>query len=182
MKFPHNSRVCPPDQAHDAPFGAAIRTDIADFHQHAIAVHGRPHEGRWNENVPSQLRFQALVERVGFRNHKPEAVAMHAQPAHRHVPACGGLRNGVAVGPDLLKLSPGRQVFQTLEQLAAGVPVDPEFTRQLLEARGAFGLLLDFLQDGGVGKHGDGVSRSRIPELDWACCALQEARAGKYFC
>ena len=39
------------------------------------------------------------------------------------------------------------------EKLAARVPVDPEFTRQLLEAGSAFGLLFDLLQDGGIGKH-----------------------------
>jgi hypothetical protein len=33
--------------------------------------------------------------------------------------------------------------------------VDPEFTRQLLEAGSAFGLLFDLLQDGGIGKHSD---------------------------
>ena len=77
------------------------------------------------------------------------------KPAHRHVLARSGLRNGVAVGPNLLKLSAGHQVFQALEQFAAGVSVDPEFARQLLEARCAFGLLLDLLQDGGIGKHSD---------------------------
>ena len=104
---------------------------------------------------PASFAFKRSSSELASGINKSEAVAMHAQPTHRHVPASGGLRNGIAVGPNLLKLSAGNEVFQALEQLAAGVSVDAEFTRQLLEARCAFGLLLDLLQDGGIGKHSD---------------------------
>ena len=156
MKFPHDSRVRPSDKTYDAPLGAAIRTNIANFDDHAIAVHGRSHSRRRNKDVSHQPGFQACLERVGFRNYKSEAIPMHAQPSHRHVFAGSGLRNGIAVGPNLLKLSTGHQVFQALEQFAATISVDAKLARHLFEAGGALGLLLDLLQDVGIGKHNDG--------------------------
>ena len=134
---------------------------------------------------PARRAFRRSSSELSFGNHEPEAIPVHAQPAHRHVLAGGGLWNGVAVGTDLLKLSAGHQVLQAFEQLAAGISVDAEFMRHLLKAGGAFGLELNLLQDGGIGKHGDGchsrVSLLRIPEPARASRALQETEAGKYF-
>ncbi len=156
VKFPHDGRVSPSDQAQDTAFGAAVRTNVADLDDHAIAVHGRSHGRRRNEDVSHQSCLQARLERIGFRNYKTEAVAMHGQPSHRHVLAGGGLRNGIAVRPHLLKLAARHQVLKALEEFAAGISMDTEFARHLLEAGRAFGLLLDLLQDGGIGKHSDG--------------------------
>ena len=75
----------PADQAHDAALGAAIRTNIDDFYQHAIAVHGRTHSGRRDENISRQARLEAFVERAGFGDHKAETITMHAQTADRHI-------------------------------------------------------------------------------------------------
>ena len=98
VKFSHHGGVGATDQAHDAAFGAAVRTNIPDFNQHPVAVHGRAHRWRRNENISRQPRLQAFLERTGFGDDKTEAVAMHAQPADGKVLASSGLGNGIAVG------------------------------------------------------------------------------------
>ncbi len=154
VKLPYHGRMRPSDQAHDSSFGAAIGTNVANFHDDAIAMHRRSHRWGRNKNVSHQARFQAFVERVGFRNDEAEAIAVHAQTAHGHVLAGGSLRNRVTVRTDLLKLTRGHQLFEAFEQLAAGVSMNSQFAQQLLEAGSVFGLALDLLQDDGIGKHG----------------------------
>ena len=90
----------------------------------------------------------------GITKPKPSR-CMLRRPTAMFLPG-GGLRNRIAVGADLLQLAARHQVLEALEQFAAGISVDAEFARHLLEAGSAFGLLLDLLQDGGIGKHSDG--------------------------
>ena len=63
-----------------ASFGAAVRTNVTDLYQHAVAVHGRSDGRRRYEYIARQPRLQAFVERTGLRGDKSEAITMHAQP------------------------------------------------------------------------------------------------------
>src|SRR6266436_2746384 len=44
--------------ANDAAFGAAVGTDVGDFHQDLIAVHGGADLVRGDEDVASEFRFE----------------------------------------------------------------------------------------------------------------------------
>ena len=162
VKFSHHGGVGATDQAHDAAFGAAVRTNIPDFNQHPVAVHGRAHRWRRNENISRQPRLQAFLERTGFGDDKTEAVAMHAQPADGEVLASSGLGNGIAVGIYLALTDPDYQLLQALGKFAAGVPTDAQLAHHLLEAGSAFGLALNLLQDVGIRNHGHFVGSCQI--------------------
>lgn len=79
MKDSDHGAMSADDWAHDAAFGAAVRADRANLHQHAVPVHRRAYGRRRNENVSGELRLQAGVERGGVGGDKPVAVAVHAQ-------------------------------------------------------------------------------------------------------
>ena len=111
MEDADHSRMGARQRAQDAAFGAAIGTNVADFDEDAVAVHGRA-DGMWrNKDVAGQTGLETRIERSGFRDHEAEAVAMHGQAANEGVASRGRLRNGVALTrqPD----SPQRRYFSS---------------------------------------------------------------------
>ncbi len=100
------------DGANDAPFGAAVGPDIADFDQHQVPVHGRTDSWRRDKDVPGELGFQRLLERSGVGNDKAKAIAMHAELTDNHVLAAGRLGESVAVGLDRNELAAGYQALR----------------------------------------------------------------------
>ena len=77
---------------------------------------------------------------------------MHAQFSDQNVLARDGLRNRVAVRIDLNQLATAHQALQVLGEFVACGSMESQFSHQLLEAGRAFGLALDLLQYGGIGK------------------------------
>src|SRR6185437_5071225 len=61
--------------AKNTAFGAAVGFDRADFHQHAVAVHGSADGGRRNKDVACESRAQCFIRRPRFGNDKAEAIA-----------------------------------------------------------------------------------------------------------
>ena len=157
----------PADQTNDAAFSPAIGTNVADLHQHAVAVHGRTHRRRRNKNISRKLCLQAFVQRTGFGNDKAEAIAVHAEPPDCHVFSRGSLGNGIAAGIHFHQLAHCCQVFQSLREHSTIIPTNAEFANQLLETGQAFGLALNFLKNVGIRNHRDGchsrASLQRVP-------------------
>jgi hypothetical protein len=60
-----------------------------NFDEHAIAVHRRSDGVRGNEDIAGEARFQAGIERVGFRDDEAVAVAMHGEAADEEIVSLG---------------------------------------------------------------------------------------------
>jgi hypothetical protein len=141
------------DQAKDAAFSSAIGAYGADLNQHTVAMHGVADE-RWRyENVTGQV-FEAGAQRFGVGQDEAVAVAMHTEAPDDRVFSVRGGGQGVAVRVDPEQAASGDQAIETIVQFTALLAVDAEFADELLEAGGSLGLLLNFLQNGGVGEHG----------------------------
>ena len=48
--------------AHDAAFCATVRTDCADLHQHAVAMHSRANRVGRNEDVARETGLEAFIQ------------------------------------------------------------------------------------------------------------------------
>src|SRR5260370_28263385 len=53
----------PVDWPKNASLGSAAITNVCDFNQHAISMHGRTHGGRRNEDGPRDTRIQGFAGR-----------------------------------------------------------------------------------------------------------------------
>src|SRR5579864_8734135 len=139
--------------AQDSAFGAAIGANGGNFHQHAIAVHGRTDGARRNVDVAAD----ALPHFIVLRDHKTVTVAVHGQASGQGVLAFRSLRNRVTVPIGLHQFAARHQLPQAFRQLTAVIAAHSQLADQLLIAGRVPRLALNFLQNGRVGKHGHGA-------------------------
>jgi hypothetical protein len=78
-----------------ASVSAAVITDVCNFNEDTIAVHGRSDCVGGYKNIPRKAGLHTFIERSGFWNDEAVAVAVHGQTANNLVAALGGLRMNV---------------------------------------------------------------------------------------
>ena len=102
------------DGADDAAFGAAVGTDVSDFDQDLIAVHGGADLVRGDEDVAGESGFQGGAQRFGVGDDEAEAVAVHGETPGNEILVGGGLGEGIAVGVDWNELAGFDELLQAL--------------------------------------------------------------------
>ena len=101
----------------------------------------------------SRALSEGRSSRLGVRNDEAESIAVHGEPARDQILV--GSRSGAErIDPiNRKKLSARHQLLQQVIKFAPLVPVQAEFTHELLESRSTLGLPRDIFQDCRIREH-----------------------------
>ena len=138
---------------HQTAFGASVRSDVCDFYQDVVAMHGGANRMRRHKNVARQPSFQVRRGRCKLRNHESKTVAMQAEFSRNQVLARRSLWNRIPIRVHRNQLSYAPQLLQALIEFTPLVSMEPKFTQELLVAGSLLRLALNLFQDGGVREH-----------------------------